>query len=63
VFDDVADRDDADQLISLDYRKVSELACGHDLGVARNPSLKSERSCGSRWGGAGQPRLVVYDST
>ena len=34
-----------------------------DLGVARNPSLKSERSCGSRWGGAGQPRLVVYDLT
>jgi hypothetical protein len=31
VFDDVADRDDADQLISLDYRNVSELACGHPL--------------------------------
>ena len=31
VFDDVADRDDADQLISFDYRNVSELACGHPL--------------------------------
>jgi hypothetical protein len=31
VFDDVADRYDADQLIPLDYRNVSELACGHPL--------------------------------
>src|SRR5215475_14355243 len=31
VFDDVADRHDADQLIPLDYRNVSELACSHPL--------------------------------
>jgi hypothetical protein len=69
VFDNVADRHDADQPIPVNHRNVSDSVCGHPLHdgdrVSASPQVATSRVmiCASRLVGASEPNSANVRKT